>query len=120
MHFQLSQNMSLDLRSPVEDGVDDDISSTEQLCDDSVESLEEFLPKIHQKSNPSFIMEEKIIQYLKQLNLLFKTDPRKKEFEYQYFLFVTLVKNKKKQYLSFQVLLRAHLLQKVSNQKLNK
>ncbi|CAD8054839.1 unnamed protein product [Paramecium primaurelia] len=82
MHFQLSQNMSLDLRSPVEDGVDDDISSTEQLCDDSVESLEEFLPKIHQKSNPSFIMEEKIIQYLKQLNLLFKTDPRKKEFEY--------------------------------------
>ncbi|CAK70699.1 unnamed protein product (macronuclear) [Paramecium tetraurelia] len=74
--------MGLDLRSPIEDGVDDDINSTEQLSEDSVESLEDFLPKIHQKSNPSCIMEEKIIQYLKQLNLLFKTDPRKKEFEY--------------------------------------
>ncbi|CAD8062149.1 unnamed protein product [Paramecium sonneborni] len=82
MHFQLSQNMSLDLRSPIEDGVDDDISSTEQLSDGSVESLEDLLPKIHQKSNPFCIIEERIISYLKQLNLVFKTDPRKKEFEY--------------------------------------
>ncbi|CAD8147909.1 unnamed protein product [Paramecium octaurelia] len=82
MHFQLSQNITLDLRSPVEDGFDDDISSTEQLSDGSVESLEDLLPKIHQKQSPLCIIEEKIIQYLKQLNLAFKTDPRKKEFEY--------------------------------------
>lgn len=39
--------MTLDLRSPVEDGFEDDISSTEKISDRSVESLEDLLPKIH-------------------------------------------------------------------------
>ncbi|CAD8168307.1 unnamed protein product [Paramecium pentaurelia] len=51
----------------------------------SKESLDEFLPMFHNKDNKKAIIyqkEQNIIKYLKQIGLIMKTDPLKKQQEH--------------------------------------
>ncbi|CAK80239.1 unnamed protein product (macronuclear) [Paramecium tetraurelia] len=57
----------------------------------SKDSLDEFLPMFHNKDNNKAILyqqEQNIIKYLKQIGLVMKTDPLKKQQEHfqQYFI----------------------------------
>ncbi|KAM3139054.1 hypothetical protein pb186bvf_008865 [Paramecium bursaria] len=53
------------------------------IISESVESLESLLPRLHRKANDEQLEKEhRIIIYLRQQHIQFKTDPRQKEYEY--------------------------------------
>ncbi|CAD8143135.1 unnamed protein product [Paramecium pentaurelia] len=52
------------------------------LPTESVESLDSFLPQFHSSNQEQFESERRILLYLRQLGIQFKTDPRNKELEY--------------------------------------
>ncbi|CAK62153.1 unnamed protein product (macronuclear) [Paramecium tetraurelia] len=52
------------------------------LPNESVESLDSFLPQYHSSNQQQFESEHRIVLYLRQLGIEFKTDPRNKEQEY--------------------------------------
>ncbi|CAK70152.1 unnamed protein product (macronuclear) [Paramecium tetraurelia] len=62
----------------------------------SKDSLDEFLPMFHNKDNKKAILnqqEQSVIKYLRQLGVIMKTDPLKKQQEhYQQQLFMTLIR----------------------------
>ncbi|CAD8049393.1 unnamed protein product [Paramecium sonneborni] len=59
------------------------------LPSESVESLDSFLPQFHCSNQEQLECEHRIVLYLRQLGIQFKTDPRNKELDY-------LEKSKKK------------------------
>ncbi|CAD8050586.1 unnamed protein product [Paramecium sonneborni] len=52
------------------------------LPTESVESLDSFLPQFHCSNQEQLECEHRIVLYLRELGIQFKTDPRNKELDY--------------------------------------